>query len=99
MRCDDVQSMLDLHLESELTAELNTKVERHLLRCPVCAYEAHTLEQTRSMLQSAVPVAEPSPGFRERTAARLLNELGDSQSDELRRERGRQWTLPLVSGE
>src|SRR5579871_4100727 len=77
MRCEEVHGLLDLYLEGELPEETARKVDRHLLRCPTCAYEARTLEQTRAMLREAVLPAETSPGFREKTAAKLLDSLFD----------------------
>lgn len=94
MRCEEVLGLLDLHLDSELTEEINRKIERHLLRCQSCAYEARTLEQTRAMLREAVPMEEPAPGFRERTAARLLNTLAMRRPEPTMK--GRQWNLPLT---
>lgn len=99
MRCDELQSLLDLHLDRELSEELSAKIERHLLRCPACAYEARTLEQTQTMLREAVPVAEPSPSFRERASARLLDALTPYLRPETETTAGRQWTLPLLTEE
>ena len=94
MRCEEIRSLLDAHLDHELAEELNRRLERHLLRCAACSYEARTLEQTRSMLREAVPSALPSPGFRERAVARLLDAL-----PELHPAPGgtitRQWALPF----
>ena len=95
MRCEEVQGLLDQHLEKALTEEMSGKIERHLLRCPGCAYEARTLEQTCSLLRESLEVAEASPGFRERTAARLQHALfpeNPAESTGI----GRQWKLPLL---
>lgn len=94
MRCEDLNALLDLHLDGELPEELARKLDRHLLRCPACAYEARTLEQTRTMLREAVPPAETTPGYRERATARLLDALAGhlrsvSPADD------RQWSLPF----
>lgn len=98
MRCDELRGLLDLYLDAELPEELSRKLDRHLLRCPTCAYEARTLEQTRTMLRESVAPAEPSPAFRERTSARLLNAFADrlrvSPAADLR-----QWTLPFAREE
>jgi anti-sigma factor RsiW len=94
MRCEEIRSLLDAHLDNELPEELNRRVERHLLRCPGCSYEARTLEQTRAMLREAVPPAVTTPNFRERAVARLLDALPelhpvrDSAA-------ARQWALPF----
>ncbi|HLK57272.1 MAG TPA: zf-HC2 domain-containing protein [Chthonomonadaceae bacterium] len=94
MQCEEVQGLLDLHLDNELTEEIQRKMERHLLRCPACAYEARTLEQTRQMLREAVSVEEPAPGFRERAAARLLDAAAVRRPEPMGM--GRQWKLPLI---
>ena len=99
MRCEEVRELLDLHLDRELAEEMSRKLERHLLRCPACSHEARTLEQTQRMLREAVTAEEPAPGFRERTAARLQDALLTTLSPAPSRERGRQWALPLLSGE
>ena len=49
MRCEELQPLLDMRLDNELPEEIAQKVDRHLLRCPTCAYEIRTLEQTRAM--------------------------------------------------
>ncbi len=94
MRCEEIRVLLDAHLDNELPEDLNRSIDRHLLRCQGCSYETRTLEQTRAMLREAVPEAETTPGFRERTLARLLDAL-----PELHPVRGapisRQWTLPF----
>ncbi len=94
MRCEEIRSLLDAHLDSELPEELNRRVDRHLLRCPSCSYEARTLEQTRAMLREAVPPAVPSPGFRERAVARLLDALPDLHPAP-GAAASRQWALPF----
>lgn len=99
MRCEELQSLLDLHLDGELPEEMARKIERHLLRCPACAYEARTLEQTRALLREAVPPAVPSPAFRERASARLLDALANHLRPEAESISGRQWTLPLLAEE
>jgi anti-sigma factor RsiW len=99
MRCDEMQTLLDLHIDGELPEELARKIERHLLRCPACAYEARTLEQTRALLREGMASAEPSPAFRERTSARLLDALAPYLRPEVEAVHGRQWALPLLTEE
>ena len=96
MRCEEIKSLLDLHLDRELPEELEKRVARHLLRCAGCAYEAHTLAQTRSMLRDAIPAIESSPTYRERAAAKLLDRLSDHLRPVLEQENGRQWILPFA---
>ncbi len=77
MRCAEINDLLDLYVEGELAEEAAARVERHLLRCPDCAYLVRGLEQTRAYLRAAFGTHETSPGFRERAAARLEDELAD----------------------
>lgn len=99
MRCDEIRSLLDLYLDRELPEEMEGRIARHLLRCPGCAYEAHTLTQTWRMLQEAIPAAETSPAFRERAAARLADRLSGHLRPVREPETGRQWILPFAPEE
>lgn len=99
MRCDELRGLIDLYLDGELPEETAQKLDRHLLRCPACAYEIRALEQTRAMLREAIPPAETSPGFRERAAARLLDSLADRFRPAPSDERARQWPLPFAREE
>ncbi len=99
MRCDELLGLLDLYLDGELQEEMARRVDRHLLRCPACAYEARTLEQTRAMLREAIPPAETSPGFRERAAARLLDAFADRLRPAQEVEGTPQWPLPFLREE
>ena len=95
MRCDEVLRLLDLYLDAELPEETAPKVERHLLQCQSCAFEMRGLEQTRRMLCDASVEAGPSPSFRERTAARLLDALSTHLRPTPTEEAVRQWKLPF----
>src|SRR5579859_1041481 len=94
MRCDAIRDLLDLYVDGDLPEEADRKVDRHLLRCPACAYEVRTLEQTRAMLRAAVPPTEASPAFRERTAAYLVHALSDRLKPVQEIVPSRQWILP-----
>jgi anti-sigma factor RsiW len=96
MRCEELRELLDLHLDGELPEEMSRKLERHLLRCPDCAYEARALEQTRAMLREAISPEETTPAFRERTTARLLDALSAHLRPAREAEVGRQWKLPFA---
>jgi len=95
MPCNKITELLDLYVDGELAEEAADRVERHLLRCNECSFQVRSLEQTRMMLRKALPAAETSPSFRERTAARLQEEFADilqtqpAQTD-------RQWALPFL---
>lgn len=96
MRCGEIGMLLHPYLDGELTEDLEAVVSRHLLRCSACAHEAHSLEQTRAMLRSAVEQAEPSDAFVERTSARLRDRLSQHIRPAPRQIVGRQWTLPFT---
>ncbi|MCS6776831.1 MAG: zf-HC2 domain-containing protein [Chloroherpetonaceae bacterium] len=96
MRCNTVHALLDLHLEQQLPEELAQQIERHLMRCAACAFEARTLEQTRNLLRAAIPPVAPSPSFRERAAARLQDALVPHLHPRLEQADTRQWRLPLL---
>jgi anti-sigma factor RsiW len=99
MRCEELRGLLDLYLDGELPEETARRLDRHLLRCPACAYEARTLEQTQAMLREAIPPAETSPAFRERASARLLDALAPHLRPAQEAESARQWTLPFLHEE
>ena len=96
MRCDDIEELIDLYLDNALSEEARARVERHVLRCPDCAFRVRTLEQTRGMLREACPLAEASPSFRERMAARLHDEFADVLRPEPKEDtRQRSLTFPV----
>ncbi|CCW36105.1 Putative zinc-finger [Chthonomonas calidirosea] len=71
MRCDDVETFIDLAVDGVLPDEAKQRLERHLLRCGRCAHRLKALEVARTMVWQAVPKAEPSPAYLERAQARL----------------------------
>ncbi len=99
MRCEEWNHLLDLALDGELPEETARALDRHSMRCPACAYELRTLEQTRRLLRDADLSEAPSESFRARTAARLRDALTDRARPALSREAARQWTLPFAREE
>jgi anti-sigma factor RsiW len=95
MRCDELAALIDLYVAGDLPEETSRSVERHLLRCARCAHDVRSLEQTLALLQDAVPTEEPTPQFRERSLARLLNELAPRLNRPPEPVSERQWSLPL----
>jgi anti-sigma factor RsiW len=93
MRCDELRDLLDLHMDGELPIETTRKMERHLLRCQSCAYELHTLQQTRAMLREAVAPSETTLQFRERALGRLTDRLAPNARPAA--VNARQWILPF----
>lgn len=99
MRCDDLRGLLNLHLDEELDEAMTARIERHLLRCPACAFEARALDQTRARLREAVPQEEAAPAFRERTSARLHTVFAAHLRETPAETGGRQWTLPFAASD
>lgn len=95
MRCDEIQELIGAYVDGELPQETAVRMERHLLRCAACSYEARTMEQTRALLQEAIPASELSPAYREKAAARLLDMLAPHLRPEPEPASARQWLLPL----
>jgi|SRR5579884_2694252 len=99
MKCEELNGLLDQYLDGELPEEASRRIDRHLMRCQACAYEIRTLEQTRALLREGVETAEASPGFRERTTARLLDAFAAHLRPAPEATEGRQWTLPFLREE
>lgn len=77
MTCSEIRGLIDMHAGGDLPEDLAPGVERHLMRCSACSHEVRALEQTRALLAEACRHEESPPSFRERAAARLLDELAD----------------------
>ncbi len=95
MRCDEIQELIGAYVDAGLPEDTTHRIERHLLRCPACSYEARTMEQTRTLLQEAIPASELSPAYREKAAARLLDLLAPHLRPAPEPASARQWLLPL----
>ncbi|MCS6829680.1 MAG: zf-HC2 domain-containing protein [Armatimonadota bacterium] len=62
MKCAEVRELLGNYMDQELTEGMMQRIEKHLLRCAACAYEARSIEQAREMLRRGVEtpmVSEP----------------------------------------
>ena len=99
MRCEETLNLIDLYLDGELPEELKAKVDRHLLRCLACGGEVRALEQTRALLSQAFAPEAPSPSYRERASARLLDRLAPHLRPEPALTDPRQWELPFAKRE
>ena len=93
MKCKEIEDLLDLYADRELSEEVRARIDRHLMGCAACAYRIRSIEQTRSLLRDAYPAAESAPAFRERMEAKLESELGDLLKPESG-ETVNQWSLP-----
>jgi predicted anti-sigma-YlaC factor YlaD len=71
MRCVEVRDLLGNYMDQELTERMMQRIERHLLRCAACAYEARSLEQARQLLRQAVE----TPMVSEQLGERVLRQI------------------------
>lgn len=71
MKCADVRELLSNYMDQELTETMMQRVEKHLLRCSNCAYEARSIEQARDLLRQSVE----SPMVSEQIGERVLHHL------------------------
>lgn len=70
--CEAIGALVGPYIDEDLPQEARRQVERHLLRCPGCAWEAQTLRLTRERLREGVGETIASDAFRSRVLRRLL---------------------------
>ncbi len=94
MKCAEVRELLGNYMDQELTESMMQRIERHLLRCPACAYEARSVEQAREMLRRGVE----SPMVSEPLGERILSHIAE-HFPHLRSTRPTEqpFSLPLLS--
>jgi len=96
MKCTEVRELLGNYMDQELTESMMRRIEKHLLRCPACAYEARSLEQARQLLRQGVE----TPMVSEQLGKRVLRHIAEHfphlqtahQPEEL-------FSLPLLPGD
>ncbi len=71
MKCTEVRELLGNYMDQELSESMMERIERHLLRCPACAYEARSLEQARQLLRQGVE----TPMVSEQVGERVLRHI------------------------
>ena len=96
MQCEDYEGLLDLNMDGDLCEEARDRAERHLMRCPRCAFELRTLERTRALLREAHPPVEADETLRVRVLARLRAAFPFHARPAA--PEGRQYALPLFRG-
>lgn len=94
MKCAEVRELLGNYLDQELTESMMQRIERHLLRCPACAYEARSIEQARQMLRQGVEKPMVSERVGERILRHLVEHFPHLQSTSPREE---PFSLPLLT--
>ncbi|GIV16516.1 MAG: hypothetical protein KatS3mg022_1951 [Armatimonadota bacterium] len=93
MKCAEVRELLGNYMDQELTESMMQRIERHLLRCPACAYEARSIEQAREMLQRGVE----SPMVSEALGERILRHIAEHFPHlQPRHEHEQPFSLPLL---
>ena len=68
--CREARAAASDFLDGELDARAESRISRHLDKCPLCAAFVRTLRATVETLR-AIPSASPPAGFAERVAARI----------------------------
>lgn len=75
MTCGDVKSLSGNYLDEELPEELQSRVQRHLLKCPGCAHDVSSQSMAINALRSACTVSTPGEEFIQSALGRLTLEL------------------------
>ncbi len=93
MTCAEIRDLLGNYLDEELSDRMMQRVEKHLLRCPACAYEARSLEQARQLLRQGVAQPMVSEALGERILRQVAERFPHLQSAPA----GEDPSLPLPS--
>jgi anti-sigma factor RsiW len=96
MKCTEVRDLLGNYMDQELTESMMQRVERHLLRCPACAYEARSLEQARQLLRQGVETPMVSEQLGERVLRHIAEHFPHLQTAHQPEEL---FSLPLLPGD
>lgn len=94
MKCAEVRELLGNYMDQELTESMMQRIERHLLRCPSCAYEVRSIEQARAMLRRGVDAPMVSEPLGERILRQIAERFPHLQAT---RQREEPFSLPLLS--
>lgn len=68
--CEDIKNLLEEYLDKELSPRENTRVKRHLLRCPFCRRDLEDLRRLRETLNS-LPQDKAPDDFLDRLHRRM----------------------------
>lgn len=66
MTCAEIRDLLGNYMDGELTDAMMQRIEKHLIRCAGCAYEARSIEQARDLLRQGVDAPMMSEALGER---------------------------------
>lgn len=96
MKCTEVRELLGNYMDQELTESMMRRIERHLLRCPACAYEARSLEQACQLLRQGVETPMVSEQLGERVLRHIAEHFPHLQTAHQPEEL---FSLPLLPGD
>jgi len=96
MKCTEVRELLGNYMDQELTESMMRRIEKHLLRCPACAYEARSLEQARQLLRQGVETPMVSEQLGERVLRHIAEHFPHLQTAHQPEEL---FSLPLLPGD
>lgn len=71
MTCREAADLIGPYVDDDLPEATRRNLQRHLLNCQSCAYDAETLRITREYLRGQAGEVVASDAFRARTLARL----------------------------
>lgn len=71
MTCDQARELIGPYVDDDLPGEARQRLEKHLMRCQACAYEAQSLTITRARLREGRGEVVASDSFRARVLASL----------------------------
>jgi hypothetical protein len=91
MRCGTAERLLHLHREGELRPRQRERLERHLVRCPVCRQRARSIQADLARLEAARREISPPPipgGLTETILRRILPTGASGRARPVRRTGG-----------
>jgi len=71
MNCEDVGQLMSNLLDKELTEEMAERVNQHLLACPDCIWQLHSLKEAIRLLRASLPPPEARPTWKHDLLERL----------------------------
>lgn len=96
MTCEETLELISPYLDDELAAETRRRLEKHLLTCQACAWEAQTLRITRDCLRADSGEVIASDAFRARTLSALRADNPHLTPAETNTEEPSQYQLPMA---
>ena len=78
MKCNEINDILPLYADKELSSEEMQKIEEHILSCEHCKNELNEYKNILNILKS-MPDEEPPEGYCQRLHEKLVHEAGIKQ--------------------